>query len=597
MKRIFQATVAAIALIATAVIAPAIGAATTSPATASTPGWTALASGAEAQSNPLKGFIPYQGSYSNFPYSMEWTYFPVSAVMTGPNTFNWSQVDSALNDIASRGHQTAFRFYLDYPTKPSGVPQYLLNGGLATHSYNDYGNNGVSVSPNYDDPNLRTAMGQFIAALGARYDGDARVGFVQAGLLGFWGEWHTYPYNGTNGQPNWFASDATQGEILNDFVNAFHATKLEVRQPNAQNASLPIGYHDDSFALETKTSSLGWHFMDNMTAAGATNKWKTQSIGGELRPELQSCIFSSAGCPVIEDGGDNDFPGSVSQTHVSWLLNQYAFQNGYSAADKPNALAGAKSMGYSLRATEALVPATITAGSSASVGMTISDIGIAPFYYSWPITLALVDSSGTIVKTSTTTWHVSDIASGASVQFTGSFPTTGVPTGSYRLVAQVTNPLSGGAPIRFANAGQDTVKSGWLTLGTTTIATGGSTAHSYEAEAASNQLTGTAAVASCAACSGGSKVGYVGNGATLTFTGVAGGVSSFRIAYASAVARTATVQVDGGTATTVGFPATADWNTVGTVTVNVAIPSGASHTITIANPTGWAPDIDRLTTG
>ncbi|MFP3393945.1 hypothetical protein SB782_34785, partial [Brevibacillus sp. SIMBA_076] len=89
----------------------------------------------------------------------------------------------------------------------------------------------------------------------------------------------------------------------------------------------------------------------------------------------------------------------------------------------------------------------------------------------------------------------------------------------------------------------------------------GSTAHSYEAEAASNQLTGTAAVASCAACSGGSKVGYVGNGATLTFTGVAGGVSSFRIAYASAVARTATVQVDGGTATTVGFPATADWNT------------------------------------
>lgn len=597
MKRIIPAVITSLALAAAAVIAPAIGAAPTPPSTAGTPGWTALAAGSEPQSNPLKGFIPYQGSYSAFPYTMEWAYFPVNAVMSGPNTFNWSSVDSVLNDIASRGHQTAFRFYLDYPTKPSGIPQYLLNGGLVTHSYNDYGNNGVSVSPNYDDPNLRTAMDQFIAALGARYDGDARVGFVQAGLLGFWGEWHTYPYNGTNGQPDWFASSATQGEILNDFVNAFHTTKLEVRQPNTQNASLPIGYHDDSFALETKTSSLGWHFMDNMAAAGATNKWKTQSIGGELRPELQSCIFSTSGCPVIEDGGDNDFPGSVSQTHVSWLLNQYAFQTGYSSSDKPRALAGAQSMGYSLRATEALVPATIATGSSPSVGITIANIGIAPFYYSWPITLALVDASGAIVKTSTTSWHVSDIASGASAQFTGTFPTSGVANGTYRMVAQVTNPLSGGAPIRFANATQDSVKSGWLTLGTTTISTGGSTAASYEAESTSNTLTGTAVVASCSGCSGGSKVGYVGNGATLVVNGVTGGVASFRIAYASAVARTATVKVDNGTATSVSFPATADWNTVGTVTVNVAIPSGSGHTITIANPTGWAPDIDRITTG
>lgn len=595
MKRIIQALVASLALAAAAVAAPALGAASAPPSAAGTPGWTALAAGSEPQSNPLKGFIPYQGSYSTFPYTMEWAYFPVNAVMSGPNTFNWSQVDSVLNDIASRGHQTAFRFYLDYPTKPSGIPQYLINGGLTTHSYNDYGNNGVSVSPNYDDPNLRTAMDQFIAALGARYDGDARVGFVQAGLLGFWGEWHTYPYNGTNGQPDWFASSATQGQILNDFVNAFHTTKLEVRQPNTQNASLPIGYHDDSFALETKTSSLGWHFMDNMVAAGATNKWQTQSIGGELRPELQSCIFSTSGCPVIEDGGDNDFPGSVSQTHVSWLLNHYAFQTGYSASDKPRALAGAQSMGYSFRATEALVPSTIATGSSASVGITISNVGIAPFYYSWPITLALVNGSGTVVKQSTTSWHVSDIASGGSKQFTGTFPTSGVATGTYSLVAQVTNPLAGGAPIRFANATQDTAKSGWLTLGTTTVSTG-ATGASYEAEATSNTLTGTAVVASCSGCSGGSKVGYLGNGATLTVNGVAGGFSSFRIAYASAVARTATVKVDGGTPTSVTFPATADWNTVGTVTVNLAIPSG-THTITIANASDWAPDIDRVITG
>jgi len=25
-----------------------------------------------------------------------------------------------------------------------------------------------------------------------RYDGDTRIGYIQLGLLGFWGEWHTW---------------------------------------------------------------------------------------------------------------------------------------------------------------------------------------------------------------------------------------------------------------------------------------------------------------------------------------------------------------------------------------------------------------------
>lgn len=455
-------------------VAPATVAGASTAATSSTTGWKPLAPAAEPQVNPLKGFIPFQGSYSQFPYSMEWSYFPLNAVMTGPDTFDWSSIDAALDDIASRGHQTALRFYLDYPTKPSGIPQYLLDGGLATHSYSDYGNNGVSVSPNYDDPNLRAALDRFIAALGHRYDGDPRVGFIQAGLVGFWGEWHTYPYNG-DGQPNWMASDATQQEVLTDYVNAFHTTKLMVRNPNAMNASLPIGYHDDSFALETKTSALGWHFMDNMVAAGATNKWKSYPIGGELRPELQSCIFSTAGCPTLEDGGDNDFPGSVAQTHASWMINQYAFQTGYSAADKPAALAGAQSLGYSFRATEALAPLS-TSPSTVTVGMTIANLGVAPFYYDWPIKLAYLNRAGAVVATTTTTWRVSDIASGASKKFTATLALGRLHAGTYTLVAQVANPLSNGVPIRFANAGQDTVKSGWLTLGTTKV-TGARSGH------------------------------------------------------------------------------------------------------------------------
>jgi hypothetical protein len=464
MRKTIRNIVTAVAVVG-ALALPAVAA---TPAAAGGQDWRPLAPAAEPQVNPLKGFIPFQGSYDTFPYSMEWAYFPVNAVVTGPGAYDWTAMDTALDDIASRGHQTALRFYLDYPGRPSGVPQYLLDGGLTTHTYDDYGNNGVSVSPDYDDPALRSALDAFVAALGARYDGDPRVGFVQAGLIGFWGEWHTYPYNGDAGKPNWMPSDATQEEVLTDFTSAFHTTRLMVRNPNTMNADLPIGYHDDSFALETKTSSLGWHFMDNMAAAGALDKWRSQPIGGELRPELQGCIFSAAGCPVLEEGGDNDFAGSVAQTHASWLIDHYAFQTGYSGEDEVRALKAAQSLGYSFRVTSALLPPAVTSRST-TVGVTIANLGVAPFYYDWPITLALVDKKGAVAKTVTTDWAISDVASGASQRFTTTVDTRGLKPGRYTVAMQVTNPLPGGLPVRFANAAQDADRSGWLSLGAKTV--------------------------------------------------------------------------------------------------------------------------------
>src|SRR5690242_2387962 len=68
--------------------------------------------------NPLKGFVPYAGQGLEFPHSMEFQYLPLAAVMTGPKSFNWSPLERLLDDIASRGCQTVFRFYLEYPNKP-----------------------------------------------------------------------------------------------------------------------------------------------------------------------------------------------------------------------------------------------------------------------------------------------------------------------------------------------------------------------------------------------------------------------------------------------------------------------------------------------
>jgi hypothetical protein len=51
-------------------------------------------------------------------------------------------------------------------------------------------------SPNYGDPRVLRALEQYIVALGDRYDGDKRIGAIHVGLLGIYGEGHTFPTEG-----------------------------------------------------------------------------------------------------------------------------------------------------------------------------------------------------------------------------------------------------------------------------------------------------------------------------------------------------------------------------------------------------------------
>lgn len=411
--------------------------------------------------NPLKGFLPYAGSYATFPYSMEWGYLPLRALMSGPASFDWSSLDTLLNTVASRGHHTVFRIYLDYPGKSTGIPQYLLDAGLATHSYADYGNNGRSVSPDYENPLLRQAMTNFIAAFGARYDGDPRIGFITVGLLGFWGEWHTYPHS------EWFASTAVQDEVLTAFGLAFTRTKLLVRYPSGTNPSARrIGYHDDSFAYET-VDPPDWMFLGRLKAAGETNKWQTQPIGGEVRPEVQLCMWDASQTTCVPPG--QDFARCVDLTHASWMLNHGAFSPGFTGDQKTLALEGSARLGYELYVSDAVLADARISGSL-NVEVQVQDTGVAPFYYDWPVQLGVLDSSNALATTWTTDWKLSALLPAATNSvWAWSQAGHGLEAGQYRLLLRVQNPLTNGVPFRFANDTQDADLPGWLTLGQISI--------------------------------------------------------------------------------------------------------------------------------
>ena len=434
-----------------------------------------LAEGPAPPDNPLKGLVPYASERTDpFPHSMEFNYLPLGDLVRGPNEFDWGPIERLLDDIAGRGHQAVVRIYMEYPDKTDGIPRYLIDDGLTVHRWMNTNTAPFPPkpveTPDYEDPRLRSLLRDFIAALGERYDGDPRLGFITAGLLGTWGEWHTYP------RSELFASKTVQTEVMDTFEGAFDRTPVLLRYPAgpdnftyAPNHDRPtLGYHDDSFAwatLETDRPEDDWFFMALLRDAGpgALDRWKTAPIGGEIRPELWGRIFDAD--PEIPEA--QDFARCVRETHATWLMDTGMFRERRPGPPDrvARAIEAARSLGYTFHVVAATLPKVIE-DNDLSVRFELTNRGVAPFYADWPLELAMLNQDGTIVLRQPSTGGLATLLPGDDDRLIDDrLDVSGLPPGPYRVLLRVVNPLPGGLPLRFANADQDVDLDGWLTLG------------------------------------------------------------------------------------------------------------------------------------
>ncbi|MGQ9503708.1 MAG: DUF4832 domain-containing protein [Thermogutta sp.] len=419
--------------------------------------------------NPLKGLVPYQGDVRDrFPHSMEFKYISYSALVKGYEEFDWQPLEQLLEDVKSRGHQTVFRVYLEFPKRTGVIPDFLLRDGLAVRAYVNTNTQPFPpapvTTPDYENEKLRRSLKNFIAALGRKYDGDPRIGFITAGLLGTWGEWHTHP------KPELFASKIVQREVMDAYEAAFKVTPILLRYPAgdqdpryAENASRPFGYHDDSFAwatLHTGRRGDEWFFMTRMKAAGplAENKWKTHPIGGEIRPEAWGQVFDDP--PA--DSRVQDFRRCVEATHVTWLMDSGMFQKNQSPDRIARAIKLVQRMGYEFHALAVMI--SEVRDGKFSVNLKIENRGIAPFYYDWKPEYGLLQH-GKVIKTFPGSGTLKGLPPGEKpAVWSDTFDVRDVLPGKYTVFLRIPNPMPGGKPIRFANATQD-IESGRLLLG------------------------------------------------------------------------------------------------------------------------------------
>lgn len=393
--------------------------------------------------NPLKGLVPYTNEWKKdrFPHSMEFSYVSLDSLMKDWGKYDWEPLEKILNSSQERGKQTIFRVFLEYPKKKSALPEFLLKEGVEITKWKS--EDGGNFTPNYENLKLRRAIGEFIAALGKKYDGDPRIGFITMGMIGMWGEWHNFP------RQELLASKEVQKEVMKSFDDAFSKTHILMRYPAgennyhyADNRNANVGYHDDSFGwatLETGKKEDDWFFDPSMKAAGLKEIWKTLPIGGEVRPETWKTTFTDE--LILKQ---QDFMKCVEATHVSWLMDSGVYQDQipFGKERKERATKAVQRMGYEFFIKEASV-------KEGELVLKVENRGVAPFYYDWPVYIVI---SAPQIKTHLQQLNIklSRILPGQTAEWRLKISVE--PT---EVQVSVPNPMKGGLPLRFANQASD----------------------------------------------------------------------------------------------------------------------------------------------
>jgi Domain of unknown function (DUF4832) len=384
--------------------------------------------------NPLKGWCPYTDAGPiRQPYSMVFLYLPWKELEPEEGRYafdRWERLGWSVPEAA--GKHVVFRVYIDYPSKPTGLPDWLRRNGVKVKPYKEHGG---GLSPDYDDPRMLAGMERLIAALGTRYDANPRVAFIELGLLGFWGEWHTWP------QDKLYASKETERRVIDAYRRAFPHKMLMARYARDSAGTQPwLGFHDDMFPEDTDNGH-DWSFLAGLRRSARADNWKHAAIGGELVPHQAKKWVGASFKTTIS---------MIERGHFTWV-GPYcpALDSSRSPEFRERSEAVIWKLGYQFRLTEIRHAARIDQGGKLPVTIQGQNEGVAPFYYPWPVELALFDQDSNLaerlpLRCDVRSWLPGAFAVDAVVEVKAR-------PGRYRLALGITDPWTGRPAVALAN--------------------------------------------------------------------------------------------------------------------------------------------------
>lgn len=286
----------------------------------------------------------------------------------------------------AEGKRLILRFVMDLPgeKKHMDIPKWLydLTGGDGKTYKTPYGR---GYCPDYENSELIAAHERAIRALGARYNGDPFLAFVQLGSLGHWGEWHVHEKAGT------MPGEAVRDQYAQPYLDSFSHAKLMMRRPFRFAERNGFGLFNDMAGDPEATETwLDWIAQGgeyDETGEDALKAmpdgWKTAPIGGEramaLTPE--------------ELLGDNlsRTLSLLAESHASWIGPGSFVDVKQGGPLQPALDQVSRTLGYRLRVSNAQL--TVSEERTA-LSLTWENDGNAPFYFGWKPVIRVSDQAG-----------------------------------------------------------------------------------------------------------------------------------------------------------------------------------------------------------
>lgn len=324
-----------------------------------------------AEVQPMTGIVLWSDSEhaAKAPIQLEFCYLPYSAVMKGPNSYDWTAVDKLLTAVSKRGHQAILRFWDTYPAKESGVPAYIRNAPDWRGKTADSEGKPTGF-PDWGNAAWQGAHLAFFKAFAGRYDKDRRLAFLECGF-GLWSEYHIYDGPFQFGLT--FPDRAYQAKFFKHMAVCFKETRWMVSidagdsevgpfKENKELKSVSFGLFDDSFLAKEhpQVNEPRWKFF-------GSDRWQTNPGGGEL-----SYYTDHDQREALSAKGPNgeSFESASARFHISFMIGN----------DQPNYVKMARieeagrATGYHFRLDSAQ-------RSKKAVRLVFSNTGVAPIYY------------------------------------------------------------------------------------------------------------------------------------------------------------------------------------------------------------------------
>lgn len=355
--------------------------------------------------------------------------------------YDFTMFDRGLAEAGRRGGVFGFRVMAACPNC-GGVlaPEYVKRQG--------------GGQPDWNDETFLAGYTDLMKALGARYDGDPRLGYVDVGGYGSWGEYHTYALGG----------DALTREnstrLVQAVLDAFPKTFVLMMTPGAE-------YLRDAMELSPRlgirvdcVGDGGFKGSRIDEVPAALERWKTAPWIGEW------CGGSDA---------DNQYELGLQQVreyHITGLSSanypERAAQMNpaqRAAFEKAN-----KESGYRF-VLNSLTLGPAVAGAPLSVRASWSNVGVGPAYLPWNATVELRDSrTDAVVFAGRTSVDLATMlpTGDRPVEVRDAFalPAT-IPPGGYDVHLRVTSPRNYPGPMRLAIEGRE--QDGSYRLGGVTV--------------------------------------------------------------------------------------------------------------------------------